>query len=82
MRRQQHIEFAVGQPLLDEGQIARGIVPQSGAAVKFRHQSREPREAPGRGIADLDGMARKTQNRDRLTGRGGGTFGDEHPERF
>src|SRR5206468_10617093 len=38
--------------------------------------------APRRGIADLDVMARKTQNRDRLPGRGRGTFGDEHPERF
>src|SRR5215207_3498303 len=27
-------------------------------------------------------MTRKTQNRNRLAGRGRGTFGDEHPERL
>jgi hypothetical protein len=36
MRRQQHIEFALGQPLLDEGQITGGVIPQSRATVKFR----------------------------------------------
>jgi hypothetical protein len=82
MRRQQHIEFPAGQLLLDEGQIAGGIIPQSRAAVKLPDEAREPREAPGRGIADLDVMARKTQNRNRLPGRGAGTLRNEHAERF
>jgi hypothetical protein len=73
MRRQQHIEFLLSQPLLDEGQIAGGVIPQSRAAVKFSDEAREPRKTPRRGIADLDVMARQTQNRDGLAGRGAGT---------
>ena len=38
MRRQQHIEFPLRQPLLDEGQITGGVVPQSGTTVKFPDQ--------------------------------------------
>jgi hypothetical protein len=52
MRWQQHIEFLLSQPLLDEGQIAGGVIPQSRAAVKFSDQLREPRKAPRRGIAE------------------------------
>ena len=50
--------------------------------VKFADEARESREAPGRGIADLDVMARQAENRDGLAGRGTGTFRYQHPERF
>jgi hypothetical protein len=47
MSRQQHIEFPLSQPLLDEGEIAGGVIPQSGTVVKFSDEAREPRKAPG-----------------------------------
>ena len=82
MRRQQHVKVPCRDQLFDKGQKPRRIAPQSRAAVKLADEARIAREAPRRGIADLDVMARESQHRDRLEARGGGTFGNEYFERF
>src|SRR5439155_6619175 len=82
MGRQQHVELPARQELLDEREISGGVGAQPRAAMKLADEARVARQAPRRGIADLDVMARQTQNCDGLAARGTGTFGDEYPERF
>ena len=52
--RQQHIEMPRGQQVLDELEKSDRVVAQSRATMKFLDKAREPREAPGTGIADLN----------------------------
>src|SRR5439155_6811520 len=78
--RQQHIEMPRGQQVLDEPEKSGRIVAQSRATMKFLDKAREPREAPGTGIADLNEVTRQPQDRDRFPGRGAVSLGNKHPE--
>jgi hypothetical protein len=80
--RQQHIEMPRRQQVLDESEKSGRVVAQSRTTMKFVHKAREPREAPGTGIADLNKVTRQPQDRDRLPGRGAVSFGNKHPERL
>ncbi len=57
VNRQQHIERPRRQQRLDEPEKAGRIVAQSRAAMKPVDEPREPRQAIGAGIADLDEVA-------------------------
>ena len=70
------------QQLFDESEKPGRIVPQSRTAVKFLDEPRKPRQAIRIGIADLDDVAGKPEDRDRLPRRGAGAFGNKHPKRL
>ncbi|WGR94989.1 hypothetical protein MTX20_13140 [Bradyrhizobium sp. ISRA435] len=70
--RQQHVEMLRCQQTFDEAQEAARIGAQAGTMVEFAHKARIARQAPARGVADLDVMAGRTQDRDRLAARGAG----------
>jgi hypothetical protein len=50
--------------------------------MKFADEAGIARQAPGRGVADLDVMPGKAKDGDRLAARGGGALGDQDAERF
>jgi hypothetical protein len=70
------------QQPLDKGQKSGRVRPQPGAAVEFPNEPRISRKTPRRGIADLDVVARQSQNGDGFPRRRAGTLGEEHPERL
>jgi hypothetical protein len=55
--RQQHIELPRSQKLLDKGQIAVRVFPQSRAMVECSDEAGEARDAIAAGVADLDDVA-------------------------
>src|SRR6266403_3699226 len=80
--RQQHIEMPRGQQVLDESEKSVRVVAQSRTMMEFSDKAREPREAPGTGIADFDEVTRQPQDRDRLARRRAVSLGNKHPERL
>src|SRR5712672_1561536 len=80
--RQQHIEMPPGQESLDESEKSVRVVAQSRTTMKFSDKPREPRKAPGTGIADLNEVTRQPQDRDRLPGRGAVSLGNKNPKRL
>src|SRR5205085_4340780 len=53
-----------------------------GTTVEFTHKARIARQAPGRGIADFDVMAREPEDGEGLADGGGRALGDQDAERF
>src|SRR5712671_3840247 len=80
--RQQHIEMLRGQQVLDESEKSGRVVAQSRTTMKFLDKAREPGEAPGTGIADLNEVTGQPEDRDRLPRRRAVALGNKHPERL
>src|SRR4029077_2542441 len=67
-----------GDELRDERHVALRIDAEPRATVKLAHEPGEPRDAMRVRIADLDVVARKAEQRDRLAGRGARAFSQQN----
>ena len=68
MGRQQNIEFAAGEQLQQEIQIAHWVVAEARTAMKASHEARETPDADRCRVTNLDFMTFEAKRCDRLAG--------------